>query len=145
MQRLDRRLGVGHDHALGQLQFDLARIDAQGFVTLTGRSKEIINRGGVKYNPVEIEIEVMKIPSVVQCAIVPVADDVLGERGCLCVQLLPGEQLVLEAVTEALAVAGIAKYKWPERLESFDELPLTPTRKVMRGRLAEMVANRERG
>lgn len=118
---------------------DLAKIDSDGFVTLTGRSKELINRGGVKYNPVEIEIEVMKFTQVIQCAIVPVADDVLGERGCLCVQLLPGEKLALEAVTRSLSAAGIAKYKWPERLEIFDELPMTPTRKVMRGRLTEMI------
>ncbi len=119
---------------------DLARIDADGFVTLTGRSKELINRGGVKYNPVEIEIEVMKLPQVVQCAIVPVADDVLGERGCLCAQLVPGETLALDTVTSSLSDAGIAKYKWPERLEIFEELPMTPTRKVMRGRLIEMIS-----
>ncbi|MEX0347641.1 MAG: class I adenylate-forming enzyme family protein [Rhizobiaceae bacterium] len=118
---------------------DLAKIDADGFVTLTGRSKELINRGGVKYNPVEIEIEVMKLPQVVQCAIVPVVDDVLGERGCLCVQLLPDQKLALETVISALSEAGIAKYKWPERLEILEELPMTPTRKVMRGRLANMI------
>lgn len=122
---------------------DLAVIDEDGYLALTGRTKELINRGGVKYNPVEVEIEVMKLSQVVQCAVVPVADDVLGERGCLCVEILPEKSLSLDEVADVLAAAGLAKYKWPERIEILEEMPMTPTRKVMRGRLAGMITDRK--
>lgn len=119
---------------------DLAVLDADGFLTLTGRVKEIINRGGVKYNPVDVEAHILKLDAVEACAIVPYPDPDLGERGCLCVQLRDGQSLTLEAVADQLNAAGIAKYKWPERLEIIDALPQTPTRKIMRGTLKQMIA-----
>ncbi|MEM8812036.1 MAG: class I adenylate-forming enzyme family protein [Pseudomonadota bacterium] len=114
---------------------DLAVIDDEGFLTLTGRVKEIINRGGVKYNPVDIETVLHGHPAVEACAIVPYPDPDLGERACLCVQLRDGRSLSLEAVSALLQEKGIAKYKWPERLEEVPAMPLTPTRKIMRGTL----------
>ena len=122
---------------------DLAILDADGFMTVTGRTKEIINRGGVKYNPVEVEELLMTLPGIAQCAIVPVPDPELGERGCLCAQLSPDSTLTLDEALKPLLAAGMAKYKWPEQLEIFTELPMTPTRKVMRGKLAEQVVNRK--
>lgn len=122
---------------------DLAIIDAEGFLSITGRTKEIINRGGVKYNPVEVEEILTALPAIGQCAIVPVPDTALGERGCLCVQLAPGSSLTLTEVTETLAAAGMAKYKWPEQLVILDDLPITPTRKIMRGKLSELVQNQK--
>ena len=119
---------------------DLARIDENGFVTLTGRTKEIINRGGIKYNPAEVEAIVGGHPAVAACAVVPVPDPVLGERGCLCVQTHPGSSVDLEQVKALLDDHRVAKFKWPERLELFDELPMTPTRKVRRGELRAMIS-----
>ena len=116
---------------------DLATIDADGYMAITGRTKEIINRGGVKFNPVEVEEILVAHPAIQQCAIIPVPDADLGERGCLCVQLVPDADLTLD---DALA-AGMAKYKWPEQLVVLDDLPTTPTRKVMRGKLFEIVTN----
>lgn len=121
---------------------DLAEIDTAGYLRLTGRTKETINRGGVKYNPTEIEELVAAHPAVTGCAILPVADDVLGERGCLCVQLVDKVTMTLDDVCDLLRMHGVAKYKWPERLESFEELPLTPTRKVRRGELAALLSER---
>lgn len=122
---------------------DLAVIDESGFVRITGRTKELINRGGVKYNPIEIEEIVLSLPNVANCAIVPLPDEILGERACLCATLTPGSELSLSDVTERLNDEGIAKYKWPERLEFFDALPMTPTRKVIRGALSASVIERE--
>ncbi|MDN2565611.1 acyl--CoA ligase [Aquibium sp. A9E412] len=121
---------------------DLARISAEGFLTLTGRTKEIINRGGVKYNPIEVELVALGHPAVLQCAVVPYPDPVLGERACLCVEARPDAAIGLDEVCAMLEERGIAKFKWPERLEIFEQLPLTPTRKVMRGALAEMLKAR---
>ncbi|MCK0126576.1 acyl--CoA ligase [Gelidibacter sp. F2691] len=118
---------------------DLATIDADGFLTITGRTKEIINRGGVKFNPIEVEEVLVGLPAILQCAIVPVSDPELGERGCLCVELVQDAELTLEEATTVLSKAGMAKYKWPERLVIFDSLPTTPTRKVMRGKLSQMI------
>ncbi len=114
---------------------DLARIDSESYVTLTGRTKEIINRGGIKYNPAEVENVLLEHPDIVACAVVPVPDPVLGERGCLCVQTTPGATIDLGEVTRILDERRIAKYKWPERIEVLPELPMTPTRKVRRGEL----------
>ena len=115
---------------------DLAEIMPGDYLRLTGRTKEIINRGGVKFNPVDVEVELMTLPAIEMCAIVPVPDPNLGERGCLCVQLSPGANLTLDEVTALLSEKGIAKFKWPERLEIVDGMPLTPTRKIMRAKLA---------
>ncbi|MCX7561446.1 class I adenylate-forming enzyme family protein [Sulfitobacter sp. F26204] len=122
---------------------DLAVIDADGFVRITGRTKELINRGGVKYNPIEVEDIAMGLAQVTNCAVVPVPDATLGERGCLCVCLGPNTKLTLAQVTEALNAAGIAKFKWPERLEILADLPMTPTRKVIRSALRAAIINRE--
>lgn len=118
---------------------DLAMIDADGFVTITGRTKEIINRGGIKYNPIEIEKILIDLPAIQECAIIAVPDEILGERACLCVQLTPGAELSLDAIKDTLSEVGMAKYKWPEQLFVVDEMPVTPTRKVMRGVLADLV------
>ena len=114
---------------------DLATIDRDGFVAITGRTKDIINRGGVKINPADVEEAIDRHTDVVQSAIVPMPDPVLGERACCFVVARPGASLDLGDLTHWLAEHGIAKIKWPERLEIVDELPLTPTRKVIKGRL----------
>ncbi len=120
---------------------DLAVLDDNGFLTLTGRINELINRGGVKYNPVDVEALLTGLDAIKACAIVPYPDADLGERACLCVQLREGQSLTLEDVTRLLNDRGIAKYKWPERLEFIDAMPLTPTRKIMRGKLKQQLAD----
>ena len=122
---------------------DLAILDDDGFMSITGRIKELINRGGVKFNPIEVEEILNKLAQIEQCAIISVADPDLGERACLYVQLSPGTALTLDDVKAALDAAGMAKYKWPETLVILDELPLTPTRKVMRGTLIKLANNQE--
>ena len=119
---------------------DLAVVDAEGFLTLTGRIKEVINRGGVKFNPVDVEAIVSTLAAVEACAIVPYPDAILGEKACLFVQVREGTSLSLDDVTALLLERGIAKYKWPERLELVDAMPLTPTRKIMRGKLKQLIA-----
>lgn len=112
---------------------DLAVMDADGNLRLTGRTKEIINRGGVKYNPAEIEALLLRHPAVAACAIVPMADAVLGERACVFVTPAPGHAPTLEDLCVYLSALSVAKLKWPERLEVIDEMPMTPTRKIMKG------------
>lgn len=115
---------------------DLATMDAQGNVAITGRIKDVINRGGVKFNPRDIEDLLDAHPRILQSAIVPMPDPVLGERACCFVTLRPGAAAIaLEEVTEFLARHNIARNKLPERLVIVAEMPLTPTRKIIKGRL----------
>ena len=115
---------------------DLARMDEAGNVAITGRSKDLINRGGVKFNPRDVEDLLDAHPSILQSAIVPVPDPVLGERACCFVTLRPGvSALTLEEVVDYLTRQRIAKTKMPERLVIVAEMPLTPTRKIIKGQL----------
>ena len=116
---------------------DLATIDRDGNVVITGRVKDIINRGGIKINPTDIENVVSAHESVIQAAIVPMPDDVMGEKACLFVTLVPGAGLEFDEMTDFLASHGIAKMRWPERLEVVDEMPMTPTRKIIKGELGK--------
>jgi len=115
---------------------DLAVQDEAGNVSITGRIKDVINRGGVKFNPRDVEDLLDGHPAIAQSAIVPMPDPVLGEKACAFVTLAPGaETPTLEALADYLLKHDIAKNKLPERLVVIDEMPLTPTRKVIKGRL----------
>ena len=116
---------------------DLAVEDDGGHVAITGRIKDVINRGGVKFNPRDVEDLLDGHPAIAQSAIVPMPDPVLGEKACAFVTLAPGAAApTLEALAAYLLKHRIAKTKLPERLVVIDEMPLTPTRKVIKGRLA---------
>ena len=119
---------------------DLATVDADGNVVITGRVKDVINRGGIKINPTDVENLLQAHPAIVLAAVVPMPDDVLGERMCLFVTLAPGAGLTFEEMTGYLEANGVAKMRWPERLEIVDEMPMTPTRKIQKGELAKLVA-----
>jgi non-ribosomal peptide synthetase component E (peptide arylation enzyme) len=122
---------------------DVATIDAEGYVKITGRQKEIIIRGGANISPAEIEAKLMGDPRVGQLAIVDMPDPRLGERLCACVvPTEEGADLTLADLVDIARRQGLAKYKWPERLELMDELPLSAAGKVRRKALREYVLNR---
>jgi len=103
---------------------------------ITGRSKEIINRGGVKFHPADVEALLDGHPKILQSAIVPMPDAVLGEKACAFVTLRPGSgEPTLAEVCEYLLAKHIAKNKLPERLVVIAEMPLTPTRKIIKSKL----------
>lgn len=109
---------------------DLAYLDESGNIVITGRVKDIINRGGIKINPADLESLLDGHERIVQSALVPMPDDVLGERICLYATLTPGPAITLDEVCSYLADQGVAKMRWPERLEIIDEMPMTPTKKI---------------
>ncbi len=123
---------------------DLGRfVDAAGNVQLSGRSKEIINRGGKKFFPREVEEVLYTHPKVLHAAMVGLPDTRLGERNCLCVIAKPGHDLSLdEAVT--FLKGQIADYKLPELIERFDEFPMTGTGKIRRHVLRDWVLARHK-
>ena len=116
---------------------DLAVITGEGNVAITGRCKDVINRGGLKYNPRDVEDLLATHPQIDMAAIVPVPDPVLGERACCCITVAGDAAPTLEAICAYLDEHGVAKVRWPERLEVLDAMPLTATRKIIKGRLVE--------
>ena len=120
---------------------DLGVMEPSGNVRIVGRLKEMINRGGKKFFPREVEEILYTHPSVLHAAIVGVPDPRLGERNCLCVIPRPGAALSLEEVV-AFLKDGVATYKLPEEIEIFDEFPFTPTGKIQRHALTRQVLAR---
>ena len=120
---------------------DLARIDEHGFLHITGRVKDVINRGGEKIPVVEIENLLYQHPLVADVAIVAMPDPRLGERACaFVVPARREEPLGFAAMQDYLAGAGLSKYYWPERLELLDELPRNAVGKVQKNVLRERAA-----
>ena len=121
---------------------DLGRyVDAQNNVQITGRSKEIINRGGKKFFPREVEEILYTHPKILHAVIVGIPDRRLGERNCLCVVPKPHQALALDEVVNFLK-DQVADYKLPEMIEQFDDLPMTGTGKIRRHILRDLVAAR---
>ena len=100
-------------------------MSADGLVTLEGRSKDIVIRGGQNISAPEVEMLVCRHPAVADAALVRIADPELGERACACVVLRPGARLTLEDLAVFLKAQEIAAYKIPERLEVVAEFPMT--------------------
>ena len=120
---------------------DLGQFDQAGNVKIVGRLKEMINRGGKKFFPREIEEILYTHPKILHAAIVGVPDPRLGERNCLCVIPRPGQTVTLDEMVGYLK-DGVATYKLPETIEIFDELPFTPTGKIQRHVLVRRVLER---
>lgn len=121
---------------------DLVTLDPSGRIVYAGRAKDIINRGGMKVSAFELEALLAALPGVRQLAIVRLDDQRLGERACVVCSLHRGRTITLEEITAFLAERGVAKYKWPEQLIVLDALPTTPTGKVAKSALRELVAAR---
>lgn len=119
---------------------DLGRlVDDAGNVEIVGRRKEIINRGGKKFFPREVEEVLYTHPKVMHAAMVGVADARLGERNCLCVIPKADQTVTLPEMIEHLK-GQVADYKLPEELLIVDELPFTATGKLRRHVLSEQIA-----
>jgi cyclohexanecarboxylate-CoA ligase len=114
---------------------DLASLDAQGNLRISGRTKNIINRGGVKYNPTDIEMLILKHADVADAAIIAFPDPLLGEKACCFIVPKGNRTPSLETLCAYLIAHGVSKPKLPERLEVIDEMPMTPTRKVIKAKL----------
>ena len=120
---------------------DLGMIDPMGNLRIVGRLKEMINRGGKKFFPREIEEILYTHPKVLYAAIVGIPDPRLGERNCLCLVPKPGEPPSLGELVGFLG-DSVATYKLPERLEIFEQFPFTPTGKIQRHALVREVVAR---
>jgi cyclohexanecarboxylate-CoA ligase len=118
---------------------DLARMDAAGYIRITGRSKDVIIRGGENIPVVEIEALLYRHPAVAQVAIVAYPDERLGERACAVIVPKSGQTVDLATMAEFLKSQKVATQYIPERLVLRDAMPATPSGKIQKFRLREML------
>ena len=121
---------------------DRGTLDAEGYLAITGRSKDLIIRGGENIPVVEVENLLYTHPKIAGVAIVAVPDPRLGERACAVVIPREGEAITLGEIVGFLERHELARQKFPERLEIVSEFPMTPSGKIQKYRLRELVAER---
>ena len=118
---------------------DLVRRTSAGHLVVEGRIKDVINRGGEKIAPEELEQHLAEHPGVREAAVVSIPDPLLGERTCAFV--VPRHRRVeLDDVRSFLSARGLADYKLPDRLECTDAFPKTTLGKVDKGGLRDLAA-----
>lgn len=116
---------------------DLARVDAEGYVTIAGRKKNMYVSGGENVYPAEVEGAIADHPAVSEVVVVPVPDDQWGQVGKAVVELVdPGDPLPLSELTESLD-GRVARYKHPRALAFVDEMPTSGPSKIDREAVAE--------
>ena len=118
---------------------DLARIDARGYLRITGRSKDVIIRGGENIPVVEVESLLYRHPAIAMAAIVAYPDERLGERACAVVVPKPGQTIDLPGLVQFLKDQKIALQYIPERLIVRDVMPSTPSGKIQKFKLRDML------
>lgn len=116
---------------------DYARMDADGYIRITGRAKDILIRGGENIPVVEVEEILYRHPAIADAAIVGMPDPRLGERGCAFVTLQPGASFGFAEMTSWLNDAKLARNYMPERLEVITEMPRTASGKIQKFKLRE--------
>jgi acyl-CoA synthetase (AMP-forming)/AMP-acid ligase II len=118
---------------------DAGVLDTDGYLSIVGRTKEIIIRGGLNIAPREIEDLLCEIDVVRAAAVIGVPDDRLGEITCACIVTDPGASPSLETIVDFLRTRGLATYKLPQVLRLVDALPTTPSGKVRKNELREAI------
>ena len=120
---------------------DLGVIDAEGYVTITGRLKDIIIRKGENISAKEVEDVLFTHPKVVDVAVIGLPDPASGERACAVVVCTEGEALSFLEMVEHVKAADLAPQKFPEQLELVDVLPRNPSGKVLKRELRTQFAS----
>jgi acyl-CoA synthetase len=133
--------GSDHDKLFtkgGQMRMgDICELDADGYLTLAGRTSDFILRAGKNISAVAVEEVVATHPAVAVAAAVAMPDPLFGERVCAFVELKHGNTLDLPTLVEHLLALGVSKELLPERLEVHDELPRSSGGKVAKGQLRD--------
>jgi acyl-CoA synthetase len=116
---------------------DLGHLDADGYLTITDRLKDIVIRGGENISSREVENVLMQHPQVQQVAVVGLPDDRYGE--CVCAAIVPKESALptLDSIVRHCREAGLASFKAPARLVVLPALPMTASGKVRKRQLRE--------
>jgi acyl-CoA synthetase len=128
---------------------DICEIDADGYLTVTGRTSDFILRGGKNISAAQVEDAAMTHPAIAIAAAVAMPDPVFGEKVCLYAELTDSQCVDLSGLVEYLLAQGVSKELLPERLIVVDELPRSSGAKIAKSKLREdirarMEANHER-
>jgi acyl-CoA synthetase len=121
------------------LSGDLGSIDPRGNLSVEGRLKDLIIRGGHNINPSTIEALALRHPAIYKAAAFPMADERLGERVCLAIQ----GSVDADAVLAHLAAEGLSKYDMPEYFLTMEAFPLTASGKILKRELVNMAKRGE--
>jgi 2,3-dihydroxybenzoate-AMP ligase/mycobactin salicyl-AMP ligase len=121
---------------------DLAKIDGEGHIKITGRIKDIILRGGENISAIEIEELIMAHPAVEDVSVIGMPDKNLGERVCAYIKPVPGQKPSLEDIVSFMKRRGASMFQLPERIEFIDEIPLTTAGKHDKKILREDIKRR---
>jgi acyl-CoA synthetase len=124
------------------LMGDIVEIDADGVLTVVGRTSDFIIRGGKNISAPAVEAELATHPGVAMVAAVPFPDPVFGERVCVYVEPRPGSTITLEGLVAHLRDRSVSREWWPEHLVVVDSLPRSSGGKVAKGDLREDAARR---
>src|SRR5262249_49363905 len=118
---------------------DLGCLDADGYLRVTGRKKDVIIRGGHNIHPARIETLAMQHEAVERAAAIPVRDARLGEKVCLAVVLRASRRVEPTELLAHLDGAGLSKYDMPEYFLSVERIPMTPSGKMRKRDLVEAI------
>jgi 2,3-dihydroxybenzoate-AMP ligase len=118
---------------------DMAKFDQKGNVILTGRIKEMINRGGESISATGIESLIMDHPQVAIVAVVPMPDPLLGEKVCAFIQPVSGAKLNFDEIISYLKGKKASVLQLPEKIEFMEALPLTAANKLDKKSLRERI------
>ena len=124
---------------------DLGYVSTADAVVITGRKKDLINRGGEKLSAKEIEDILHRHPAVEESAVVSMPHPRLGETVCAYVVVKPGQTLSFDDMLAHVAAAGVARQKYPEKLVILTEFPRTPSGKIRKDLLRADVRERLKG
>jgi len=117
---------------------DLAQIVHQKYIRITGRSKDIIIRGGENIPVATIENALYRHPLVQDSAVVAKPDERLGEKACCFVTLKENTDVDLQTIKDYLSSEGLSKSYWPEYLEILSAMPRTASGKIQKFKLREL-------
>ena len=121
---------------------DICEIDAEGYLSVTGRISDFIVRGGKNISAAQVEDAVTTHPAVAVAAAVAMPDPVFGEKVCIYAELSDSHEIDLPELIEHLLAQGISKELLPERLIVLDELPRSSGGKIAKGALREEIRAR---
>jgi acyl-CoA synthetase len=123
------------------LHADIVELDEEGYLSIVGRTSDIVIRGGKNISAAQVEEEIAAHPRVALAAVVAMPDEMFGEKVCAFVQLNDGGTMELTELTDFLKSAGSSNEYLPERLEVVDEIPRSSGAKIAKGELRQIAAS----
>jgi cyclohexanecarboxylate-CoA ligase len=124
---------------------DTASLDEHGWISLRGRTKDIIIRGGENIPVTDVESMIFDHPEVIQAAVIGIPDARLGERIGVVLVIKEGAGMTLDSLSSYLLNRGLSRHYLPEEIIRLDEMPMTPSGKIKKSELRDMLSADQQG